>query len=98
MPFSNSDKYMEPGCGVFACAKVSVSIPDIFRGECLLIMKKTEASSNSCADDLRLELFFPSCWNGKDLDTRDHKSHMAYSSLVTDGGCPTAFDVWERDA
>ncbi|EON62954.1 hypothetical protein W97_02180 [Coniosporium apollinis CBS 100218] len=47
----------------------------------------------NCADGLRLELFFPSCWNGKDLDTRDHKSHMAYSSLVIDGNCPSGFET-----
>jgi hypothetical protein len=28
---------------------------------------------------------FPECWNGKDLDSTDHKSHMAYS---TNGVCP----------
>lgn len=28
---------------------------------------------------------FPNCWNGKDLDSADHKSHMAYS---TNGRCP----------
>ncbi len=28
---------------------------------------------------------FPDCWNGKDLDSADHKSHVAYS---TNGRCP----------
>ncbi len=29
-------------------------------------------------DRLRMDIFFPSCWNGVDLDSSDHKSHMAY--------------------
>ena len=32
----------------------------------------------NCANGLRQQVFFPSCWNGKDLDTEDHKSHMSY--------------------
>lgn len=29
-------------------------------------------------DRVRMDLFFPSCWNGLDLDSVDHQSHMAY--------------------
>jgi hypothetical protein len=29
-------------------------------------------------DFLRVAIAFPSCWNGKDLDTADHRSHLAY--------------------
>lgn len=29
-------------------------------------------------DRLRMDIFFPSCWNGTDLDSADHKSHLAY--------------------
>ncbi|GAB2611311.1 DUF1996 domain-containing protein [Kribbella endophytica] len=29
----------------------------------------------------------PSCWNGRDLDTPDHKSHMAYP---VNGSCPSS--------
>lgn len=29
---------------------------------------------------LRLHVRFPDCWNGRQLDSPDHKSHMAYSS------------------
>lgn len=35
-----------------------------------------------CPDGLRAQVFFPSCWNGVDLDSADHKSHMAYPSGV----------------
>lgn len=46
----------------------------------------------NCPDGLRLELFFPSCWNGKDATAPDHKSHMAYPSLVQGGDCPAGYD------
>ncbi|TVY40649.1 hypothetical protein LOCC1_G003619 [Lachnellula occidentalis] len=35
-----------------------------------------------CPYGLRAQVFFPSCWNGVDLDSPDHKSHMAYPSGV----------------
>jgi hypothetical protein len=45
----------------------------------------------NCPHGIRFELMFPSCWNGKDVDSHDHKSHMAYPSLVNDGVCPDGF-------
>lgn len=47
-------------------------------------------------DRLRMDLFFPNCWNGEDLDAPDHKSHMAYP--VNDGGpdgtrCPDSHPI-----
>lgn len=35
-----------------------------------------------CPDGLRAQIFFPSCWNGVDLDSPDHKSHVVYPSGV----------------
>ena len=46
-----------------------------------------------CTDGLRLEIMFPSCWNGKDLDSPNHRSHMAYPDQVMSGGCPKGFPV-----
>jgi hypothetical protein len=40
---------------------------------------------DSGANGLRLHVNFPNCWDGQNLDSADHKSHMAYS---TDGRCP----------
>ena len=34
---------------------------------------------------LRVYLTFPACWDGKNLDTPDHRSHMAFGTNV---GCP----------
>jgi len=47
----------------------------------------------NCRDGVRFELQFPSCWNGKDLDSPDHQSHMAYPDLVNGGWCPEGFPV-----
>lgn len=45
-----------------------------------------------CTDGVRFEMMFPSCWNGKDVDSDDHASHVAYPSLVMDGTCPEGFE------
>ena len=37
-----------------------------------------------------MHVFFPNCWNGRDLDSPDHKSHMAYSH---NGTCPAGYPV-----
>jgi hypothetical protein len=39
---------------------------------------------------LRLKVVFPDCWNGRDLDSADHRSHMAAS---VDGRCPSEHPV-----
>ncbi len=37
---------------------------------------------------------FPQCWDGINLDSADHKSHMAYAGgYTTDNGCPTTHPV-----
>jgi hypothetical protein len=38
---------------------------------------------------LRLQIVMPSCWDGKNLDSADHKSHMAYPSGNDNGKCPS---------
>jgi hypothetical protein len=53
---------------------------------------KTFLDAN-CPDGLRLELMFPSCWNGKDVDSDDHKSHVAYPDLVITGTCPEGYET-----
>ena len=46
----------------------------------------------NCADGLRLELMFPSCWNGQVDGGKDHKSHVAYPDKVMTGNCPDGYD------
>jgi hypothetical protein len=47
----------------------------------------------NCADGIRVELMFPACWNGKDLDSPNHRSHVAYPDGVMTGNCPPEFPV-----
>ena len=46
-----------------------------------------DASPPTCAQGrpLRMLVTFPDCWNGTDVDSADHRSHMAYSR---GGACP----------
>ncbi|HEX7303237.1 DUF1996 domain-containing protein [Lentzea sp.] len=46
----------------------------------------------NCPAGTMLESYldFPQCWNGKDLDSADHKSHMAYPVA---GDCPATHPV-----
>lgn len=48
---------------------------------------------DNCANGIRAEIMFASCWNGKDVTSDDHKSHVAYPSLVDGGDCPKGFPV-----
>lgn len=41
-------------------------------------------------NSLRLHVNFPDCWDGRRLDSPDHKSHMAYS---TRAACPSTHPV-----
>lgn len=47
----------------------------------------------SCSVPLRLRIEFPNCWNGRDLDSADHKSHMAYAGQQGVRGCPSSHPV-----
>lgn len=40
--------------------------------------------AHPCSGGLRSQVTFPSCWDGKNLDSHDHKSHVAFA---TDGKC-----------
>ncbi|KAE8147040.1 hypothetical protein BDV25DRAFT_41151 [Aspergillus avenaceus] len=45
-----------------------------------------------CTDGVRFEIMFPSCWDGKNVDSDDHMSHVAYPSQVMDGTCPEGYE------
>ncbi|KAL8878557.1 MAG: hypothetical protein Q9198_003654 [Flavoplaca austrocitrina] len=46
----------------------------------------------NCPDGIRLELQFPSCWNGEMDGGEDHKDHVAYPEWINGGNCPAGFD------
>jgi hypothetical protein len=47
----------------------------------------------NCAQGVRFELAFPSCWNGKDTTSKDKKSHVAFPSETITGDCPPGFET-----
>jgi hypothetical protein len=45
---------------------------------------------------IRQTIIFPTCWNGKDLDSPDHQSHVAYgqgAGATGGGSCPSTHPV-----
>lgn len=70
----------DPRITSFLCADVPVSSSSTAVPTC----------PNAGANSLRIRVRFPDCWNGKDLDSADHKSHMAYSVR---GACPAGYPV-----
>jgi len=50
--------------------------------------------AHNCPNGMRNQVFFPSCWDGKNLDSPDHKSHMSYPvSQFDNGPCPASHPV-----
>jgi hypothetical protein len=73
-----------PGKAVsFVCLDYSGSSP------------QTDSIPNSnCPDGLRAQIYFPSCWDGVNGDSSDHKSHMSYPIGQNDNGaCPSSHPV-----
>jgi Domain of unknown function (DUF1996) len=46
-------------------------------------------------ETMQMHVAFPQCWDGKNLDSPDHKSHMAFTnrSLTTANKCPSTHPV-----
>jgi hypothetical protein len=40
-----------------------------------------------------MSVLYPQCWDGVNLDSPDHKSHMAYGAGWPDKGCPSSHPV-----
>ncbi|KAK0100123.1 hypothetical protein ONS95_008463 [Cadophora gregata] len=49
-----------------------------------------------CGGGIRAQITFPTCWDGKDIDSPDHKAHVAYpssGSFESTGPCPSSHPV-----
>ncbi|KAH7054240.1 WSC domain-containing protein [Macrophomina phaseolina] len=93
-PWSGDDatqKALEQKAVGFNCLHYDVNPPEatLYRH---FLPDKAFLDEN-CSSGLRLEMMFPSCWNGKDLDSDDHKSHMAYPDQTITGTCPEGFET-----
>lgn len=60
----------------------------------------TEAlPTKACAGGIRSNILFPTCWDGKNLDTPNHQDHVAYPTtgpadfLSLGGACPSTHPV-----
>ncbi|KAK3996576.1 hypothetical protein QBC44DRAFT_231537 [Cladorrhinum sp. PSN332] len=56
----------------------------------------THLPNKFCEGGIRTTITFPTCWDGKNLDSPDHKSHVAYpatGSFESTGTCPTSHPV-----
>ncbi|KAF2189233.1 hypothetical protein K469DRAFT_626136 [Zopfia rhizophila CBS 207.26] len=57
----------------------------------------TESLPNKmCNGGIRATITFPTCWDGKNIDSPDHKSHIAYpssGSFESTGPCPASHPV-----
>jgi hypothetical protein len=62
----------------------------------------TEAfPTKACPGGIRSNILYPTCWDGVNLDSPDHKSHVAYptngpalfSGTGTGGACPSTHPV-----
>ncbi|KIM39233.1 hypothetical protein M413DRAFT_75023 [Hebeloma cylindrosporum] len=51
--------------------------------------KHNELPAKSCPSGIRAQINFPSCWDGKNVDSADHKSHVAFLSGGPDSGTCT---------
>lgn len=69
--------------------EASDAIPGYF--ECNEYPNRSPGLPQNCASGstLRIAIDFPQCWDGKNLDSEDHKRHMAYA----EAGCPASHPV-----
>jgi hypothetical protein len=55
-----------------------------------------EFPSKPCPGGIRVTVIFPSCWDGKNVDSPDHRSHVAYApgnSALAGDKCPASHPV-----
>ncbi|KAG2017229.1 WSC domain-containing protein, variant 2 [Coprinopsis cinerea AmutBmut pab1-1] len=61
-----------------------------------------ELPNKRCPAGIRANLFFPACWDGKNLDSPDHASHVAFfqgrvdpnaGMILMEGTCPSTHPV-----
>lgn len=55
----------------------------------------SEFPNKPCPGGIRVTIIFPSCWDGKNLDSPDHKSHVTYQagSALAGDSCPASHPV-----
>merc|ERR1712000_654303 len=79
-----TDKYEAPGEAVsFVCLDYAAGSS-----------RHLSIPNKRCPQGLRAQVFFPACWDGVNVDSPDHKSHMSYPIGNYDNGpCPSSHPV-----
>ncbi|KAG7093489.1 hypothetical protein E1B28_007163 [Marasmius oreades] len=49
--------------------------------------------TTNCEAGFQSRLHFPACWDGKNVDSTDHKSHVAFLSMLDNGSCPPTHPI-----
>jgi len=72
-------------------AQKAISIMCIFDGG----SKEYNGFPPRQCNTLRSQVYFPSCWDGKNLDSADHKTHVSYPAIgdYNGGVCPQSHPV-----
>ena len=72
----------------------------LVRGEWSCAGGSTSVTLPRCGrgQELRVELRFPMCWNGRQIDSANHRRHMAYGTggggwITQQGGCPRTHPI-----
>ncbi|KAF9534478.1 hypothetical protein CPB83DRAFT_804460 [Crepidotus variabilis] len=49
--------------------------------------------TTDCEAGFQARIHMPACWDGKNVDSADHTSHVAYLSIIDNGSCPPTHPV-----
>ncbi|EGS19730.1 uncharacterized protein CTHT_0042120 [Thermochaetoides thermophila DSM 1495] len=70
---------------------------DVVGAPCLGPGDSVELPTKPCPGGIRTTVTFPTCWDGRNVDSPDHKSHVAYPkdgvSFEMGGECPESHPV-----
>jgi hypothetical protein len=90
---------LPPGLRMVAGSAASTGAQKHVYHECVGISGTRGASIPSCPAGVAVwsTVVFPQCWNGRDLDSADHKSHMSYptqkQTAPFNWSCPSTHPV-----
>lgn len=86
----NNDHSGDPAWGKYCFHGIGYKLDsDVY-----LSAERPDFFPHQCPDGMRAQVFFPTCWDGKNLDSEDHVSHMAYPiENFNDGSCPSTHPV-----
>ncbi|KAJ8514603.1 hypothetical protein ONZ45_g7887 [Pleurotus djamor] len=85
-------RYTTPSEDVY-CKFFHLSSGDIDTSPCI-IRSAYGFPGTDCEAGFQGRIHMPSCWDGENLDSTDHKSHVAFLSDLDNGECPSTHPVY----